>query len=208
MTAQPDHIGKRNRRGGADITFDPKAHSDWVNGFGKRKKERRKNAEKNLIDKARRQKLSARSKKRVEMHDAYKDIVGHDFNEEEGDKTKEAPELVEHLRPFEGTTEYTEGTQVVIQAISMGNGPEALEESEEEAADPVLDKLGSVFAKPVGGTKSASKPAGKSKAALALLPVKKGKAARGKFTHSKGAGGVKKKKNLFLNTNKKHKGKT
>eukprot|EP00241_Pyramimonas_parkeae_P012054 CAMPEP_0114245486 /NCGR_PEP_ID=MMETSP0058-20121206/11924_1 /TAXON_ID=36894 /ORGANISM="Pyramimonas parkeae, CCMP726" /LENGTH=206 /DNA_ID=CAMNT_0001358547 /DNA_START=199 /DNA_END=819 /DNA_ORIENTATION=+ len=192
------HVSKRNRRTGEAVTFDPDAHKEWITGFSKRKKERRKAAEKGLADKAQRQKLADRRKRREEIKAKYKEIVGSESDEEENPAQAPSAVLLDHLRPYEGVIEYVDSTQVVVQAIGT-EGPGDDDEANQDNGMLATNKP----------QRSSVQKAASSKKKVNLLGVKKagGKSGgKGGYMHTKGSGGKVKKKNLKSNTQKKHKG--
>ncbi|BDA42598.1 probable ribosomal RNA-processing protein 17 at N-terminal half [Coccomyxa sp. Obi] len=65
---QPSHTKKRNKRQrGLEITFDPVAHKEYVTGFHKRKLLRKKEAQRQLEEKAKKSRQEERAKKRAEL---------------------------------------------------------------------------------------------------------------------------------------------
>eukprot|EP00192_Tetraselmis_astigmatica_P015964 CAMPEP_0117655088 /NCGR_PEP_ID=MMETSP0804-20121206/4094_1 /TAXON_ID=1074897 /ORGANISM="Tetraselmis astigmatica, Strain CCMP880" /LENGTH=89 /DNA_ID=CAMNT_0005461419 /DNA_START=140 /DNA_END=406 /DNA_ORIENTATION=+ len=63
--AQARHVSKRKRASsGAEVVFDPVHHKAFLTGFSKRKKQRRKEAMKNLEKLERQDRLEQRAERR------------------------------------------------------------------------------------------------------------------------------------------------
>mmetsp|Transcript_41613 Transcript_41613/g.69532 ORF Transcript_41613/g.69532 Transcript_41613/m.69532 type:complete len:215 (-) Transcript_41613:88-732(-) len=178
-TAKANHISKRNRRNkGEVVVFDPEAHKEWVTGFRKRKQQRRKAADKAQVEKDVRAKMAERKQKRTELKEAYDKATGKSVMgivEEDDDKEggKVVADEYETIRPFEGTVEYGNGTQVVVQAIGgdFSGGESASEEEEEEEEQEEQEKKPK---KPIVlGEKPSSQPRPDEKKLLKALQLKK-----------------------------------
>lgn len=66
--APVNHVGKRQQRTkGLEVVFDPAALKDYVTGFGKRKKQRRKDALKQIEQKQRQQRILDRAERRAKL---------------------------------------------------------------------------------------------------------------------------------------------
>eukprot|EP00959_Pyramimonas_sp_CCMP1952_P019318 408392-Pyramimonas_sp.AAC.1 len=173
-TANATHISKRKRRNkGEVVTFDPEAHKEWITGFRKRKQQRRKAADKALVDKETRKRQQDKKEKREELKAAYEKVMGNKALGERSDNDEEVAEEKDEfatIRPFEGTTEYGNGTQVVVQAIGAQSS-EGESDSEEDEEEDVPQKP-----KEVGGfEKKNSQPKPDEKKLLKSLQLRKSK---------------------------------
>ncbi|XP_068325187.1 ribosomal RNA-processing protein 17 [Pyrus communis] len=154
------HIKKRALKNKAlSVTFNEKDLSDFVSGFHKRKKKRRKEAEQKQGEALRRKRLELRKKRRLEKElvlnggitpatDTAADEV------DEGDEDHEDDEASEPAVPISGTTTYDNGEMKVVVTTS--------EISREEESDPD-EKPEAAVPESVGASKKHKIPVKKTK---------------------------------------------
>ncbi|KAK9936266.1 hypothetical protein M0R45_013115 [Rubus argutus] len=154
------YINKRALKNKAvAVTFNEKDLSDFVSGFHKRKKKRRKEAEKKQGEALRRKILELRKKRRLEKELALFGGVPQatnsapDENDEE-DENQEEDEESEPDAPISGTTTYENGDIKVTVTTS--------EISREEEINPV-EKTEAIVPETVGANKKNNVPVSKKK---------------------------------------------
>ncbi|KAF3326199.1 ribosomal RNA-processing protein 17 [Carex littledalei] len=125
----PRHIKKRSLKDKAlSVSFDEKTLRDYVTGFHKRKKKRRKEANKQIEEKARLKRIAARKKRKAEKEMAlYGKILSDDAgNNEQGEKEEEEPDLptiMPETRTYEDSSTKVIVTTCEISQVDADIGP-------------------------------------------------------------------------------------
>ncbi|CAL5409755.1 unnamed protein product [Camellia sinensis] len=139
---QTRHIKKRALRNKAlSISFDEKDLKDFVTGFHKRKKKRRKEAERQLQEVQRRKRIELRKKRKMEREFVQYGGAPAETSagpDERGDNS-EQDEEIEPVPSVSGTTMYDNGDVKVIVMTS-----EISREEESPSERPQQATLGSI----------------------------------------------------------------
>ncbi|KAJ4957806.1 hypothetical protein NE237_024917 [Protea cynaroides] len=129
--AKAPHIKKRALRNKAlSITFNEKDLKDYVTGFHKRKKKRRKEAQRNIQEKERLKRIGARKKRKLERESALYGGVqpSSDIGSGETGDDNEREEESELTASVSGTKLYDNGDLKIIVKTSEIEDDEGLRE--------------------------------------------------------------------------------
>lgn len=119
------HLSKRSRRNkGLVVVFDPDDRKQFVTGFHKRKKQRRKYAEKQKIIKDREKRLQERKERRLAMKSALRESGSGEVDVEEpdeaGDEICVDPSQINQAHLEKGTVVYEdENTTTIVNTCCI-----------------------------------------------------------------------------------------
>lgn len=139
-----NHINKRSLRNKSlSITFDEKDLRDYVSGFHKRKKKRRKEAQKQLEVKERRKRLEERKRRRLEKEYALNGgAPPAPANDAESDGEDLEQNDESELNPsVSGKTTYENGEVMVTVTTSEIRHDEVEHPSEKSAPLPIVSTV-------------------------------------------------------------------
>ncbi|KAJ3683801.1 hypothetical protein LUZ60_014028 [Juncus effusus] len=116
----PRHINKRSLKNkGLSVSFDEKNLRDYVTGFHKRKKKRRKEAQKQVEEKDRKKRIADRKKRKQEKEMAmYGRLLSEVADQNEDGENEEGEEESDLTEPIQETRTYEDNSTRVIVTTS------------------------------------------------------------------------------------------
>ncbi|CAL5219777.1 g1681 [Coccomyxa viridis] len=189
-TLKPAHLAKRKQRNKAlEITFNPEEHREFVTGFHKRKLQRRKDAQRILDEKAKKQRLEERAQKRADLKKRL-DLDRYMTSSEESGGEDEKVQKPRDVRAFANNGMRA---TVTVKPFSIHTDSEDDEEAKAAAAAAPQENRVEVPKDP----QPDSKPKAKQKGTFSSLLSKQNmhrKGSSGKSSAVKGAKHSKKKR--------------
>mmetsp|Transcript_784 Transcript_784/g.1784 ORF Transcript_784/g.1784 Transcript_784/m.1784 type:complete len:222 (-) Transcript_784:2643-3308(-) len=124
-----NHVQKRKQRTkGAEVTFDPEQHREFITGFRKRKQQRRSKALREIQEKERKQRLQDRAERRAKLKEdlGLDDKWGvHDSSSE--DDKEDADANPSDVKVYEG-----KGVMTTVTTVALDSSSESLQQGSDD----------------------------------------------------------------------------